>query len=683
MPAYSTADLRNIALIGHQGAGKTSLCEAMLHLTGATNRLGSVADKTSHLDIDDEERERGYSVDSHVLHVTHDAKHINLIDTPGIPDLIGPAIASLAAVETAAIVVHAAAGIQVNTRKMFEAARANGLARVVIINRIDAPETQLEELLRNLRAAFGDQLTPFNLPAGKGKSVVACWTSSGKTVDGATDFGKPADCATAIVERVVETDEALMNKYLEQGTVAPEEVRARMEQAITTGTLVPVLFTDAKHNVGIKELLDFFATCCPSPVTGRKRVAVDHDKEHPIDAKADGVYCGQVFKVHVDGKSHIKYAFIRGFAGHLKGDGNLTLAGDKKGQRPGHFMKFQGAHHHEIDEAIAGDIVAVAKLDLHIGNTVYGGSGEGVVKMPRFPTPMFSLAVEPKARGDESKIADALRKFTDSDPCFKSKQEAQTHELVMSGVGDLHLRIILSKMHRQNKLDVNTKPPKIPYRETIVGKADGHYRHKKQTGGAGQFGEVYLTVSPLERGSDPSLEWSWDIFGGSIPGQFESAIKKGVVELMEQGAVAGFPMQDIKVSITDGKHHPVDSKEVAFKIAGKLAFKDAILKASPALLEPIVNIEVTVPSENVGDVTGDLAQRRGRPQGQDMLPGGLALIKAQVPLGRMSDYHSRLSSITGGKGSFAMELSHYEPVPGNEAQAIIAAYKPHHKDEEE
>jgi elongation factor G len=275
-----------------------------------------------------------------------------------------------------------------------------------------------------------------------------------------------------------------------------------------------------------------------------------------------------------------------------------------------------------------------------------------------------------------------VRRFTDTDPCFKAVHDPQTHELVISGVGDLHLRAVLSKMQRQFKLTVTTKPPKIPYRETITMPAEGHHRHKKQTGGAGQFGEVYLKVEPLPRGSEPPLEWSWDIFGGSIPTSFEPAVRKGVTELMGQGALAGFPLQDIKVMITDGKDHPVDSKEVAFKTAGKYAFKDAILKAKPVLLEPIVNIEVTVPQDNVGDITGDLAQRRGRPSGQDMLPGNFAVIKAQVPLAKVADYHSRLSSITGGKGSFAMELSHYEPVPSNESQAIIAQYKPHKEEEE-
>ena len=425
------------------------------------------------------------------------------------------------------------------------------------------------------------------------------------------------------------------------------------------------------------------ARSCPSPLEGKRRVLKLKEGEAAVDPQ--GGFAGLVFKVSVDPRSNIKYSFIRSFGGTLKSDATLMLPGEKKGLRPGHLLKFQGSDHKEIEEGVCGDIFAVAKLDLRIGNTLFTEPRDGTLAMPRFPTPMFSLALEPKARGDETKIGDAVRRFADTDPCFRSVQDPQTNELVISGVGDLHLRVILSKMLRLFKLDVNTKPPKIPYRETITTTADGHHRHKKQTGGAGQFGEVFLKVIPLPRGSDPSNEeewWSWDIFGGTIPGQFEPAIKKGVKELMAEGALAGFPIQDVKISIVDGKHHPVDSKEVAFKTAGKRAFKDAFLKAKPVLLEPIVNIEVTVPAENVGDITGDLAQRRGRPSGQDMLPGNMAVIQAQVPLSKVADYHSRLSSISGGKGSYTMEFSHYEPVPSNEVPQIIAQYGPK-KDEEE
>lgn len=677
MSGYTTSDIRNVTIIGHGGSGKTSLCDAFLHTTGVTNRLGSVSDKTSHLDTDDEEKERGYSIESHVLNIQQDGKILNLIDTPGAPDFIGPAIASLAAVETALVVVHAAAGIQVNTRRMLDQSHQFGLARVIVINRIDAENIDLEGLLSGLRESFGAEITPVNLPAGGGKSVTDCLTHD----SGDADFANVAEIHTQVVERVAEADDALMNKYFEQGSLSADELRTNLPKAVARGTIVPVLFSNARTGVGVKELLAFIAASCPSPDDGKQRVLKIGEEEKPIDPA--GPFCGQVFKVAIDSRSNIKYSFIRGFGGTLRSDNTLLLPGEKKGMRPGHLLKFQGAELKEIEEGIPGDIFAVAKLDLHIGNTVFSEQQDGKFAMPRFPTPMFSLAIEPKARGDETKIGDAVRRFADIDPCFKSVQDAQTSELVISGVGDMHLRVILSRMVRQFKLDVNTKPPKIPYRETITQVADGHYRHKKQTGGAGQFGEVFLKVYPLERGADPSMEWAWDIFGGSIPGQFEQAIKKGATELLSEGALAGFPIQDVKISIVDGKHHPVDSKEIAFKIAGKLAFKDAFLKAKPVLLEPIVNIEVTVPTDNVGDITGDLAQRRGRPSGQQILPGNLAVISAQVPLSKVADYHSRLSSISGGKGSYAMEFSHYETVPGNEVPHIIAQYAPKKKEEEE
>jgi elongation factor G len=671
MPSYATSDIRNIALVGHSGSGKTSLCEAFLHTTGATNRLGSTADKTSHLDVEEEERERGYTIDSHVLHVAHNEKEINVIDTPGAPDFIGPSVSSLAAVETALIVVHAVGGVQVNTRRMREQARSNGLARVLVVNRIDADNADLPTLVDTLRESFGPAVTPVNLPAGGGKTVVDCIANDG----GEADFSSVAEAHTSIVERIAEVDDALMDRYFENGALSSEDISANFAKAVSTGTIVPVLFTNAVKKVGITELLDFVSNCCPSPLNGKQRTLVVGEAESPIDVE-NGPFCGQVFKVAVDHKSHMRYSFIRVFSGTAKSDDHLLLSQEKKGARPGHLFKFIGEEHKDVDAAIAGDIFAVAKQEFHIGDTVFTEVNDGHVAMLKTPTPMFSLAIMPKSRGDETKIGDAVRRFSDIDPCFKTLHDAQTHELVISGTGDLHLRVILSRMARQFRIDVETKPPKIPYRETITAKAEGHHRHKKQTGGAGQFGEVYLRIEPLERGSDPTLEWSWDIFGASIPTQFEPATRKGVAELMEQGALAGFPLQDIKVSVYDGKHHAVDSKEVAFKTAGKMAFKDAILKAKPALLEPIVNIEVTVPSDNVGDITGDLAQRRGRPTGQDLLPGNLTLITAQVPLAKLADYHSRLSSITGGKGSYSLEFSHYENVPGNEVKAIMAQYKP-------
>jgi len=678
MTAYSTGDIRNMTFVGHSGSGKTSLCEAIMHATGVTSRMGSVDDKTSHLDVDDEEKDRGHSIDSHVLAVMHRGKRLNLIDTPGAPDFIGPAVASFAAVETAAIVINAPGGIQVNTRRMREQAKRFGLGRVIIVNHFDAESADLEQLVNDIKESFGQVVAPINLPAQGRKSVINCLEKCG----GQSDILDVEHEHTNIIERVSECDDVLMNRYFEEGDLPIELVKENFVKAVRAGTIVPLLFTDAKDEIGIKELLDFIVDCCPCPLEGKKRFLKHPDADDEEIQVGGDKFVGQVFKVAVDHKSKIKYPYFRVLSGSTKADKNIMATGDRKGHRPGHFHYFVGGDHKETDEAIAGDLVAVAKMELNIGDTLFTEANDGHVEMPKFPQPMYALAVEPKARGDEGKLSEAIHRFTETDPCFKVNHDPQTHELVISGNGDMHLRVILSKMARQFKLEVDTKTPKIPYRETISKGAEGHYRHKKQTGGAGQFGEVYLKIDPLERGSDPTLEWAWDIFGGSIPGQFEPAIKKGVTELMEAGPLAGFPMQDVKVSITDGKHHPVDSKEVAFKAAGKLAFKDAVLKSKPVLLEPIVNVEVTAPTDQVGDITGDLAQRRGRPTGQDLLPGNMTLIEAQVPLAKLSDYHSRLSSMTGGKGSYALEFSHYEPVPSNEAQAVMAQYQPKDDDDE-
>lgn len=401
----------------------------------------------------------------------------------------------------------------------------------------------------------------------------------------------------------------------------------------------------------------------------------DDDKEIPLKCDPAGPLAGLVFRVGFDPRSNMKYSSIRIFSGTIKSDTNLLVNDGKKGIRPGHILKSQGVDNSEIDSGIAGDTITLAKLEeLKIGDLVHDGKVSGKFETPAVPQPMCSLALEPASRGDEQKIGACMEKLQEEDPCFKVTRDAQTKELVISGLGDLHLRVTLEKMERNYKLKVNTKEPKIPYRETISAKAEGHYRHKKQTGGAGQFGEVYLRVEPAERNSDPSLVFSWDIFGGSVPGQFEPAVHKGVNDVMGGGVVAGFPLQDVKVSIYDGKHHPVDSKEVAFRAAGKGAFIDALQKAKPVLLEPIVIMEVTVPADNMGDITGDLASKRGRVLGQDMLAGNFVIIKAQVPLSEVTQYNSQLKSVTGGRGSYSMALSHYEPTPPNIQQQVIASY---------
>jgi len=667
----NTNDIRNIVLLGHGGCGKTSLAEAILHKTGATNRLGSVDEKTSICDYYDEEKEHQHSIQSAAIHTQHAGKLINIIDTPGSPDFVGPAIAAIPAAETAAIVISAPAGIEINTRKLFGLAAGANVPRMIVINKIDAENVDLPELLKNIRATFGPQCRCANLPAGDKGSVIDCIENE----SGESPLMDVAQAHTELIESVIEADDALMESYLNGEQIRPEKIASVFVQALKSGTLIPVVFTNARGEIGVTELLDIVAKYTPSPVQATPAQLKDGDKTMELKADPAGPLAGLVFRIGFDPRSNMKYSSIRIFSGTITSDTNLLVNDGRKGIRPGHILKTQGGEIKETDAGPAGDIITLAKVEeLKIGDLIHDGKVAGRFDVPPVPAPMFALALEPATRGDEQKIGNALDKLSEEDPCLKIARDQQTNELVVNGLGDLHLRVMLEKMQNRFKLSVNTKEPKIPYRETIMAKAEGHYRHKKQTGGAGQFGEVYLRVEPAERDSDPSLEFKWDIFGASIPGQFQPAVHKGINDVMQAGVVARFPLQDIKVSVYDGKFHPVDSKEVAFRAAGKGAFIDAVEKAKPVLLEPIVNMEITVPSENMGDITGDLASKRGRVQGQDMLAGNMVVIKAQVPLSEVKQYNSQLKSVTSGRGSYSMTLSHYEPVPANVQQQIVAQY---------
>lgn len=666
-----TGDIRNVVLLGHGSSGKTSLAEAMLHKTGATNRLGSVDDKTSICDYYDEEKEHQHSILSATVHVKHAGKLINIIDTPGYPDFIGPAIKTISAAETAVLVINAAAGIETNTRKMFELTTAANMPRLIVVNKMDAENIIWPELIKNIQETFGPRCRCANLPAGDKASVIDC-IENDRGDSPVMDVGQ---AHTELIENVIEADDELMEKYLGGEEIAAEKIAAVFVKALMAGTLIPIVFTDARKEIGIQELLDMIVKYTPSPRQAKAVVLKDGENVTELKADPAGPLAGLVFRIAFDPRSNMKYSTIRIFSGTIKSDANLIRNDEKKGIRPGHILKSQGGENNPVDVGVAGDIVTLAKIEeLKTGDLVHDGRVSGKFTLLPAPEPMFSLAIEPAARGDEQRISSALERLCEEDPCFKVTRDQQTKELVASGMGDLHLRVTLEKMANRFKLAVNTKEPKIPYRETITAKAEGHYRHKKQTGGAGQFGEVYLRVEPAERNSDPPLQFSWDIFGASIPGQFEPAVFKGVNEIMQNGFVAGFPMQDVAVSVYDGKYHPVDSKEVAFRAAGKGAFLDALQKAKTVLLEPIVNMEVTIPTENVGDITGDLASKRGRVQGQDMLPGNFITIKAQVPLSEVTQYNSQLKSVTGGRGSYSMTLSHYELVPPNVQQQIIAQY---------
>jgi len=686
---YGTTDIRNIALVGHSYSGKTTLTEALMFKAGVIGAMGRGGDTLS--DFTDEEREHGHSLFNAVLHCDYGGRHINLIDTPGSPDFIGQTISALPAVETAAVVISAQAGIESLTRRMMHRAKERNLCRMIVINKIDAEGADLPALVEAIRETFGKQCLPVNLPAKGGKAVVDCFF----TPSGESDFGSVEAAHTALVDQVVEVDEKLMAVYLEQGDVKPEQLHDPFERALREGHLVPIVFTaahphDAPDNpVGIEALLDVLVKLAPNPNEGNPRpFHKGSDTEHEIHAQPDPDkhVLAHVFNVRVDPFAG-KLCMFRMHQGTLTRESQVFVGDPVEGEsrkpvKIGHLFKLQGKKHVEIDRAIPGDIAAIAKFEhVHRDSVLHDSHDEDSIHLKPlpYPVPMAGLAITAKRRGEEQKIADALHKLQEEDPTFKVTRDSSTHETVIHGVGDLHLRIMLEKLRHRDNVEVETKQPKIAYRETIQSKAEGHHRHKKQTGGAGQFGEVYLRVEPMERGG--GFEFVNDTFGGSIPHQLIPAVEKGVRQVIEQGAIAGYPMQDIRVSVYDGKHHPVDSKEIAFITAGKRAFIDAVSKARPTLLEPVVDMEVTVPNSAMGDVTGDLSGKRGRIQGTDMLPGDMAIIRAIVPLAEVSNYLGQLKSVTGGQGTFTMDLSHYDPVPSHVLQQIMAEYKPQHDED--
>ena len=663
------SDIRNVILLGHGGSGKTTLAEAILFKTGQINRCGTVEDGTTVCDYDDAEKESGHSIQASVAHAKYKDHLINIIDTPGFPGFIGGALQAVPAADAALIVINAVNGIEVNTRKLFETATTAGLAKIIVVNKMDSENVDLSELILKIQDNFGSQCRCANLPDGS--KVIDCVAN-----DQGQSFMSAREAHTQLIESIIVCDDELMEAYLGGEEISKDKVESAFVKAMIQGTVIPIVFTNAKTQAGIEELLEIIIESAPSPEMATPQVLTEGESKITLKADPAGPLAGLVFRIGVDPKSHMKYAYIRIFSGTLKSDTAMLRNHDKKAMRPGHLLLSQGIETRETDTAIAGSIICLAKIeDLKYGDLIHDGKVHGTFNLPPLPTPMFALAIEPASRGDETKIGPTLEKICESDPCIHAGHDPQTKELVIRGLGELHLKIAIAKMETIYKLKVITKVPKIPYRETIMGKAEGHYRHKKQSGGAGQFGEVYLRVEPGERDQKPHLITTWDVYGGTIPSQYEAPIIKGIQDVMATGVIAGFPMQDIKVSIYDGKYHPVDSKEVAFRAAGKGAFIDAVSKAKPVLLEPIVAMDITVPSEYMGDITGDISSRRGRVQGQDMLAGNMMVIKAIVPLSEITSYNSQLKSVTGGQGSYSMELSHYEPVPPNVQQQLVEKFK--------
>jgi elongation factor G len=692
MTRHTIDDVRDIALVGHRASGKTSLADALLYEAHAVDRLGKVDDGTSAADTDEDEKRHHFSIDTHVLHADHDGKHMNILDAPGAPDFIGAAIEALTAVETAVVVVSAVNGIEVNTRRMVHEAGRRGLSRAFVINKIDADGVDFEGVVKAIRETFGKNCVLFNMPNEVGAKFASVVDLVHKPAG--TPATHPYDQKQArleLMEAVVELDESLMEKYLTDGSIGDDELEAAIPKALTNGYLIPIFCTSATKDKGVKELLDGLGKYGLSPAAAKARLG-DAAKEE---------FLGLVFKV-VNDKYVGHLSFIRVLAGNLTPNHNIIDLNNGKSLRVGQLLSVQGLKHVPIQEAGPGDIVAVAKVDgLHVGDTVAFRADAQKLPGLNFPSPMFGLAVEPKNRGDEQKISSGLHKIAEEDPTVKVTHDAQTHELVISGVSQLHLEIIQERLKHRYDVDIVTHEPKIPYRETIQGTGSADYKHKKQSGGRGQFAEVHLRVYPLDREikSQPELEERFanksrfekmravhydahsnfafidHIVGGSIPNNFLPACEKGCKELLERGALAGYRMQDIAVEVHFGKYHDVDSSEAAFKIAARRAFQAAFLAARPVLLEPIVKIEVTVPSKYTGAVLGDLPTKRAHVENQDSLPGDLTVITARAPLAEVARYAAQLNGMTQGQGSYTMELSHYDQVPANVQQQVVSKAK--------
>ena len=686
--SYPTEHIRNVALAGHPGAGKTTLFEALLHAGGAIQTAGTIERGSTVSDFDGIEKERGHSIDTAIASIDHAAPgqhliHINLIDTPGYPDFRGPTLSALAAVETLAVVVDADAGIGYGTRRMMEYALMRRLCRVIVVNKIDHDAAKLGALLEALRETFGNEVLPLNLPANGGASVIDCFGNA----SGASDLGPVADWHQKIIDQVVEINAGVMDHFLEVGEegLRAQELHDAFERCLREGHLIPVCFVSARSGVGVMQLLDIAEKLFPHPGEANPPPFVKGvgDAAVPIKAKLDGSahVIADVFKI-INDPFVGKLGIFRVYQGTIKKDTQLFVDDGKKPFKVAHLFKMKGKDHVEIAQAIAGDIAAVAKIyELHFDAVLHDSHDEDQIHLAPldFPKPMFGLAVETVSKGHEQKLSIALHKLAEEDPCFHVEHEIETNETVVRGLSDLHLRIHLQRLKDRYGVDVTSRPPRIAYRETVGTNAEGHCRHKKQTGGAGQFGEVFLRIKPLPRGG--GFEFVDSVKGGTIPGQFMPAVEKGVRQVLASGAVAGYPIQDVRVIVYDGKHHAVDSKEIAFVAAGKKAFLDAIAKARPQVLEPIVDLEVAAPESHMGDISGGLSSKRARINGTDSVRGGEILVKAQVPLSELEGYAAELKSVTAGRGRYSLDFSHYEPVPAQVQSKLIDAYKPRHEED--
>ncbi|MDN6884257.1 elongation factor G [Variovorax sp. CAN2819] len=673
--------VRTLALVGASASGKTSLAETLLHEAGAIGARGSVERGTTVSDHDPLEKRMQHSLNASLMHLVHDGTRIHLIDTPGGADFLGQSLPALEAVETAAVVVNASTGIEPMALRMMDYAASRHLARLIVVNRIDDPGADLAGLLEQIQSTFGRECLPLNLPAAGGTRVIDCFYNR----EGESDIGAVDAAHRALVEQVVEVDAAFVERYLTDGDVDASELHAPLEQALREGHLIPVCFVSARSGAGAAELLDIIVKLLPDPSEANPPdfLLGEGADAKPMQARPDASLhvLAHVFKVTSDPYVG-KLGIMRVHQGTVASDSQLYIGDGRKPFKVGHLFMLQGKDHVEVSRAVPGDIVAVAKVEeIQFDAVLHDAAEDSHVHLAplEFPVPVHGLAVEPKRHGDEQRAWEIVGKLAAEDPCLRIEHVVATNETVLYGLGELHLRMVLDRLREVYRFEVQTRPPRIAYRETVTAPAEGHHRHKKQTGGAGQFGEVFLRIEPLARGD--GFEFADEVRGGAIPGQFIPAVEKGVREVLACGAIAGYPVVDVRVVVHDGKHHSVDSKDIAFATAGRKAFMAAIREARPVVLEPIVQIEIVAPEHAVGDVTSDLSSRRGLVTGTSTLGAGAAAVRGQVPMAELASYQSRLNAMTSGQGRYTITLSHYEAVPPNVQQVLMGQYRGREEDQ--
>ena len=670
------AAIRNVALVGASATGKTTLTEALLLRAGAIKTAGSVERGSTVSDHDPLEKRVQHSLSTAVVNCEHGGVRIQLLDTPGALEFVGQSLPALEAVETACIVIGAATGVDSTAQRMMAHAAERRLARMIVVNRIDVPGADCAAVLAQIREVFGRECLPLNLPADSGTRVVDCFFNR----DGEADFSSPEAAHQALVEQVVEVDAEFVDRYLNQGDVEATELHAPLEQALREGHLIPVCFVSAKTGAGVAELLDVITKLLPNPTEGNPPDFLDGEGAEAtlVHASPDAGkhVLAHVFKITVDPYVG-KMGVLRVHQGTVTRDSQLFVGDARKCFKVGHLFRLQGGEHVEISRALPGDICAIAKVDaLHFDAVLHDAAEDSHIRLKAlaFPVPVHGVAIEPKRHGDEQRLWDLVQRSVDEDPCLRIEQVAATRETVVNGLGELHLRMLLERMRDVHKFEVETRPPRTAYRETITASAEGHHRHRKQTGGAGQFGEVFLRVEPLARGA--GFEFVDVVKGGAIPTSFMPAVEKGVREALAAGVIAGYAVEDIRVTVHDGKSHSVDSKDIAFATAARKATWVAIMEARPIVLEPIVDVEILAPASAMGDITGDLASRRGQVNGTEAQPGGAMIVRGQAPAAELIAYATRLNAMTSGEGHYTTAFSHYEPAPMSVQNALRKEHKP-------